>query len=172
MEFIKKYDYTKRFQLGFVMPVCRCYMPVPLQVRINKDCVFALSFLESKVVPHSPDWQEAYVMAAEDFDRDGEHALFIRRISQERDAHQIVGHDDAIELMFDAEKFFYIMENASKQNKLVFFRHAYLPNIVEANKFLALIDHSDLGRKDRNRAYTWTQKLVKQQGLKTHRHEE
>ncbi len=73
----------------------------------------------------------------------------------------LYGPIGAFKIQFEAEPFLYIMENFSNKDRLVFFRHAELPSLVEANKFLALVDASNLSKKDCDRAYTWMQKMVK-----------
>lgn len=60
-----------------------------------------------------------------------------------------------VQILFEAEPFFYIMENASRNNKLMFFRQAVVEDEKEVEHFLELVEASDMSEKDKNRARTW-----------------
>ncbi len=144
----------------------RCYLPVPLKVTFTAPLI-GENPLNSwdETMEHGPeDIQdtECFVLAARDLE--GQRALFIRT-PEEMQAYAYDAFMGRIVLTFEAEAFFYVMEAASKKNKLNLFNNAVLPSITEANKFLALVDSSNLSKKDRNRAYTWMQQMVKRQAL-------
>lgn len=147
--------------------MARSYLPVSLKVCFMSTLIGSNPLNPwQETVKYSPDDMnetQCNVLAARDLEN--EYNLFIAGPEDEV-AYIYDAGSGFIKLVFDAEKFFYIMENASRRNKLNFFKNAKLPSIKEANKFLALVDSSNLSGKDRNRAYTWMQQLVKKQGLK------
>jgi len=60
-----------------------------------------------------------------------------------------------VQVLFEAKPFFYLMKNASRANKLNFFRRAVVESSDEALAFLEMIEKSDLSEKDKRRARTW-----------------
>ncbi len=158
----------KRADLGFQGTLtARPYTPVLLKVSFTEALTGSNPLnLWQETVTYGPDDMhetECHVLSARDLN--DEYGLFIAGPEDEV-AYAYDADMQRIKLVFDAEKFFYVMENASRRNKLNFFKNAVLPSIVEANKFLALVDSSNLSGKDRNRAYAWMQQIVKKQGLK------
>lgn len=167
MEFDTSFSYWKLADMGFQLAhMERCYLPVPLKVTFTAPMIGEdILNCWDEVMEHGPkDVQntECYVLAA--CGLTGERSLFIKT-PEDVEAYAYNDFMGNIQLTFDAEAFFYVMEKASRKNKLVFFNNAVLPSITEANKFLALVDVSDLSKKDRNRAYTWMQQMVKRQAL-------
>lgn len=141
----------------------RAYMPVALKVTFTDEQTGSNPFHAwQEDMTYGPEEMfetECYVLAGRDFADD--HVLFILGPEDEV-AYGYDARMGRIELTFEAEAFAYIMENASRANKLTFFRSAKIRSIVEANKFLAVIDNSlTISEKDRNRAWTWVQQLVK-----------
>ena len=163
-KFYPWFSYSKRAELGFQAAMTeRCYMPIPLKVTFKRELIGFNPFnVWQESMKHGPDdidGTECYVLAARD--QEDNHSLFIEGPEDET-CYAYDAFMGGIELVFEAEKFLYVMENASKNNKLMFFRNAKIPSILEANKFLALVDASlCLSIKDRNRAWTWMQQLVK-----------
>lgn len=164
MQLLKNYSCRKLSNLGFqVAHMERGYMPMPLKVTFTGELVGSNPFhiWQEDIIygPEDMNETECYVVAGRDLE--DRYCLFIMGPEDE----VAYGYDadmGRIQITFDAEKFAYIMENASRRNKLIFFRNAKLPSIVEAKKFLALIDNSlTISEKDRNRAWTWMQQMVK-----------
>lgn len=164
LKFDETFSFWKLMHMGFQGALTeRCYMPVPLKVTFTKELIGfnpLNAFADSiKHGPEDMDETECYVLAARDLVDD--YKLFIVGPEDET-AYAYDSFMGRIKFVFDAEMFFYVMENASLKNKLAFFRNAELPSIVEANKFLALVDNSlRLSTKDHNRAWTWIQQMVK-----------
>lgn len=164
MQFINNYSYRKLCDLGFqIAHMERGYMPMPLKVTFTDELMGSNPFHawqeDITYGPEDMNQTECHVVAGRDLN--DQYCLFIMGPEDE----VAYGYDPdmgRIQITFDAEKFAYIMENASKRNKLIFFRNAKLPSIVEANKFLAIIDNSrTISEKDYKRAWTWMQQMVK-----------
>ena len=135
--------HSKLIMMGFGRAeLRRLYMPVVLKV---------LSGLNHQ--------QECYVLSARNVH--GEYKIFIVG-TKDKTAYAYDPNMGRIKLLFEADKFLYIMEHASRRNSLNFFRNAVLPSIVEANKFLEMVDDSFvLSQKNKNRAHTWVRQLIK-----------
>jgi len=160
------FTFWKLSDMGFQTALMRrCYLPVLLKTTFHSTLIGDNPFnFWKKAVKYgleSIDETACYVLAA----RDEEHHVFFIKTPHDEDAYVYDACDGQISFVFDAEVFIYVMKNASRANKLLFFRNAVLPSIVEANKFLTLVEHSDLSFKDRNRAWTWIQQMVKQQRI-------
>lgn len=138
--------------------------PVRLKIKFLANCI-AFNRFNSKdapVINPTESFEEHLFTVANSGDY---RALFI--IGEDGTPRFLYGPIGAFRLLFEPEPFLEIMEKYPRKDRLVFFRHAELPNIKEANKFLALVENSDqLTPKDRDRAYTWMQQMVKRQNLK------
>ena len=162
LQFNTDFSPRKKEDMGFQLAwVNKEYMPIPLKVTFSKKLLGYDPFLTPEFfTPETFNEKECYVMAARD--ETNEYSLFVKYPDSEDRAYAFSTFTGSISLVFEAEKFLYIMENASKQNKLILFRHAVLPNITEANKFLALVENSTaLSPKDHNRAWTWIEQMAK-----------
>ena len=164
LKFYPHFMDSKLLMLGFSgVEMRRLYMPVPIKVTFT-EVLFGQNTFNcwQECIKHGPkdmNETECYVLSARDVD--DEYALFIESLEDEI-AYGYDPNMGRIKLTFEADKFLYIMEHASRANKLNYFRNAVLPSIVEANKFLSLVDDSIvLSSKDKNRAYTWIQQLLK-----------
>ncbi|MBR2299909.1 MAG: hypothetical protein IJ870_04990 [Alphaproteobacteria bacterium] len=156
--------HSKLLMLGFSgVEMRRLYMPVPLKVTFTEVLFGQNTFNHwQEYIKHGPEDMnetECYVLSARDVN--DEYALFIAGPEDEI-AYGYDPNMGRIKLTFEPEKFLYIMEHASRRNSLNFFRNAVLPSIVEANKFLEMVDDSFvLSQKNKNRAHTWVRQLIK-----------
>ena len=160
LKFYNVYSHVIRKSLGFARVYTeRHYMPVPLKIRVAKKCYLADDVTgEKRRLWCTNEFVEYYLISGQNY-----HFNYCFFIKDDRSAYAgyLVGDDDAVEIVFDAEKFFYLMEHASRKNKLNFFRRAVVTDAAEATKFLALVSSSDLSVKDKNRAHTWMSQLMR-----------
>jgi len=134
------------------------YPPVRLKVRLLAPCI---------AVNLKHDDDRILVNPTEDF----EERSFIADYNGDYHTVFVVGDDDvprflygpigAFKIRFEAEPFLTIMETFRRQDKFVFFKNAVLVDPAEVNKFLALVEASELSEKDRHRARTWVRQMAK-----------
>jgi len=144
--------------LGFpYLDLGREYAPVALKIKMPKIQI-GRDRLGREVLTFGPfkNWTETWLIAAEVDYRVRE--FFIMH-PQNRVVLRF--RPDTISVLFDALSFFYIMQYASRGNKLMFFRRAVVEDQKEVEQFLNLVEDSDLSDKDKRRAKTWIYRRIK-----------
>lgn len=144
---------VKARQLGFpLIDFGRIYEPVEVKIKMPEEKFGRDRFGKKAYFAYGPfkEWTKTWIISAETDYLVRE--FFVR--------HPVYGfvwsfYPNAINILFEAEPFFYIMEHASRVNKLCFFRRAVVESDDEVKAFLKKVDASNLSDKDKRRAKTW-----------------
>lgn len=140
-------------ELGFpFLDFGRPYDPLQVKIKMPKETFGRDRFGKKTYFAFGPftEWTETWMISAETDYRFWE--FFIRHPKYKSVWRFKL---DQVSILFEAEPFFDIMQNASRGNKLNFFRRAVIESDDEVKTFLEKVAGSNLSAKDKRRAKTW-----------------